>query len=42
MRLLVITSEPISALQLRGALHWTTDLADVEVMLVALPCTKPR
>jgi hypothetical protein len=35
MRLLVITSEPISAPQLRDAVHPTVDLSDVEVMLVA-------
>jgi nucleotide-binding universal stress UspA family protein len=35
MRLLVITTEPISADQLRDALHWAADLARVEVMLVA-------
>ena len=35
MRLLVITSEPISAEQLRGALRRAGDLADIEVMLVA-------
>jgi hypothetical protein len=35
MRLLVITSEPVSAAQLREALPRRTDLAEVEVMLVA-------
>jgi hypothetical protein len=35
MKLLVITSEPVSAAQLRDALGWTSDLADIHVMLVA-------
>ena len=35
MRLLVLTSEPISAGQLRDALGWTADREDIEVMLVA-------
>lgn len=35
MRLLVITSEPISAPQLRSAVQRTSDLSDLEVMLVA-------
>jgi hypothetical protein len=34
MNLLVITSEPISADQLREALDWTSDLEDIHVMLV--------
>jgi hypothetical protein len=35
MKLLVVTSEPISAEQLRGALGTDIDLSDAEVMVVA-------
>lgn len=35
MKLLVITSEPISAAQLRDAMHDTTDPQQAEVMVVA-------
>jgi hypothetical protein len=35
MKLLVLTSEPITANQLRGALGTDADLADAEVMVVA-------
>ena len=40
MKLLVVTSEPITAAQLRDAVHVDADPADIEVMVLAPALTK--